>query len=137
MIDTDLLAQELTRDEGSRNKPYIDTVGKSTIGVGRHLADVGLSDDEILILLKNDIDRVLLELDRVLPWFRGMTDNRQRVIANMSFNLGLPTLLQFKATLSAMQAGRYDDAAAGMLDSRWSSQVGDRAKRLAQMMREG
>jgi len=137
MINTILLAQELTRDEGSRSKPYLDTVGKSTIGVGRNLTDVGLSDDEILMLLKNDIDRVLDELDRVLPWFRSMSDNRQRCLANMSFNLGLPTLLQFAATLAAMQAGRYDDAAAGMLDSRWSSQVGDRAKRLAQMMRDG
>jgi lysozyme len=136
-MNTDLLAQELTRDEGSRSKPYVDTVGKSTIGVGRNLTDVGLSDDEILMLLKNDIDRVLAELDRVLPWFRGMSDNRQRVLANMSFNLGLPTLLQFKATLGAMQAGRYDDAASGMIDSKWARQVGQRAVRLAQMMREG
>jgi lysozyme len=136
-MNTDLLAQELTRDEGIRSKPYLDTVGKSTIGVGRNLTDVGLSDDEILMLLKNDIDRVLDELDRVLPWFRSMSDNRQRCLANMSFNLGLPTLLQFKATLGAMQAGRYDDAAAGMMDSKWARQVGQRAVRLAQMMREG
>jgi lysozyme len=136
-MNLDLLAQELTRDEGSRNKPYLDTLGKSTIGVGRNLTDVGLTDDEILMLLKNDIERVLAELDRVLPWFRSMTDNRQRCLANMSFNLGLPTLLQFKATLGAMQAGRYDDAAAGMLDSKWSRQVGQRAVRLVQMMREG
>jgi lysozyme len=136
-MNTDLLAQELTRDEGSRSKVYIDTVGKNTVGVGRNLDDVGLSDDEILMLLKNDIDRVLAELDRVLPWFRSMTDARMRVLANMSFNLGLPTLLQFKATLGAMQAGRYDDAAAGMMDSKWSRQVGQRAVRLAQMMREG
>lgn len=136
-MNADLLAQELTRDEGSRSKPYFDTVGKSTIGVGRNLTDVGLSDDEILMLLKNDIARVLAELDKAIPWFRSMSDNRQRCLANMSFNLGLPTLLQFKATLAAMQAGRYDDAADGMLASKWAVQVKDRAKRLAQMMREG
>ena len=136
-MNIDLLAKELTNDEGIRSKVYVDTVGKKTIGVGRNLDDVGLSDDEIQFLLKNDISRVLDELDRALPWFRIMSDNRQRVLANMSFNLGLPTLLQFKATLAAMQAGRYDDAAAGMMDSKWSSQVGQRAVRLAQMMREG
>jgi lysozyme len=136
-MNIDLLAQELTRDEGSRSKVYVDTVGKNTVGVGRNLDDVGLSDDEILMLLKNDIDRVLAELDRVLPWFRSMTDNRQRCLANMSFNLGLPTLLQFKATLGAMQAGRYDEASAGMMDSKWARQVGQRAVRLAQIMREG
>ena len=41
------LVQQLTRDEGIRNKPYVDTVGKVTIGVGRNLSDVGLYPDEI------------------------------------------------------------------------------------------
>lgn len=136
-MNIDLLSQELTRDEGKRNKAYVDTVGKQTIGVGRNITDVGLSDDEILMLLKNDIARVLAELDKAIPWFRSMSEVRQRVLANMSFNLGLPTLLQFKATLGAMQAGRYDDAASGMMDSKWARQVGQRAVRLAQMMREG
>ena len=136
-MNTDLLVQELTMDEGKRNKPYVDTVGKVTIGVGRNLTDNGLSNDEIKYLLMNDINGVLAELDNALPWFRGMTDNRQRVLANLTFNMGLPTVLQFKATLAAMQVGRYDDAADGMLASRWANQVGDRAKRLADRMRAG
>ena len=41
-----------------------------TIGVGRNLRDVGLSDDEIEYLLNNDIDRVEKQLDTYFPWWR-------------------------------------------------------------------
>lgn len=137
MIDIALLSDELRRDEGVRAKAYRDTVGKLTIGVGRNLDDRGLSSDEIDYLLKNDIQIVLDELDKRLPWWRKMSVVRQRVLANMAFNMGLPVLLAFRNTLAAMESGRYDDAAAGMLSSKWAKQVGARADRLAKMMKEG
>lgn len=131
------LERELTTDEGKRSKVYKCTAGKNTIGVGRNLDDVGLSDEEISFLLRNDIARVCAELDGALPWWRQMSDARQRVLANMSFNLGLRGLLGFKNTLAAMKEGRYKDAAAGMQNSLWARQVGNRAKRLAEMMERG
>jgi lysozyme len=136
-MNRELLAQELTRDEDKRNKVYKDSLGIETIGVGRNLRDKGLSDDEISYLLKNDMAETEIALDRAFPWWRQMSDARQRVIANMCFNLGINKLSGFVNTLRAMKEGRYDDAADGMLKSLWASQVGDRAKRLAQMMREG
>ena len=36
-------------------KPYKDTVGKLTIGVGRNLDDVGIGEEEAEVLLRNDI----------------------------------------------------------------------------------
>lgn len=45
------LKEELIRDEGLRLKPYRDTVGKLTIGVGRNLDDVGITKDEAMHLL--------------------------------------------------------------------------------------
>ena len=53
----------------------------------------------------------------------------------MAYNLGINSLLGFKNTLATIQAGRYNDAADGMLASKWATQVGDRATRLAKMMR--
>lgn len=131
------LERELTADEGKRNRPYLCTAGKTTIGVGRNLDDVGLSDEEIAFLLRNDINHVCADLDRELPWWRQMNDARQRVLANMCFNLGIRGLLGFKNTLAAMKEGRYKDAAAGMLVSKWAGQVGARAQRLAKMMEVG
>jgi lysozyme len=131
------LKDQLTIDENRKKKPYTDTVGKISIGVGRNLTDNGLSDSEIDMLLSNDIDDVISQLNVSLPWWTQMTDARQRVIANMTFNMGMDKVLEFKNTLAFMRTGQYDKAADGMLQSLWARQVGDRAKRLADMMRAG
>jgi lysozyme len=136
-FDMPTLLAELKRDEGVRLKPYTDTVGKLTIGVGRNLTDVGISDDECTALLQNDIAKVLAQLDRSLPWWRKLDPVRQRVLVNMAFNMGMTGLLTFKNTLAAVQSGSYAAAAAGMLASKWATQVGARAERLADMMRTG
>ena len=136
-MNIDKLSAQLSIDEDKRAKPYKDTVGKLTIGIGRNLDDVGLSPDEIQYLLGNDIARVKAELDGAMPWWSQMTDARQNVLANMCFNMGLPRLSGFVNTLAAMQTGKYGAAADGMLASKWAAQVGDRAKRLAATMRTG
>mgnify|MGYP001023309749 CR=1 FL=1 len=134
-MDINLMRKELIRDEGLRLKPYKDTVGKTTIGIGRNLDDVGISKDEAYLMLDNDIQRTSDSLDKNLPWWKTLDEVRQRVILNMAYNLGINSLLGFKNTLAAIQAGRYNDAADGMLASKWATQVGARATRLADMMR--
>lgn len=132
-----LMRVELIRDEGIRLRPYRCTAGKLTIGVGRNLEDVGISVEEANHMLDADIDRAAAALDKALPWWRDLSEARQRVLLNMCFNLGIGSLLGFKNTLAAIKAGRYEDAATGMLASKWAGQVGDRAKRLAAMMKTG
>lgn len=144
-MDQALLAQELERDEGKRLKPYKDSVGKVSIGIGRNLDDKGISDAECRIMLDNDIAEHVELLDRYCPWWRQMSEQRQRALANMGFNMGVgpsaeqPTgkLLTFKNTLAAMARGDYEAAANGMEASVWAKQVGPRADRLIKIMREG
>ncbi|MCG1054651.1 glycoside hydrolase family protein [Mycetohabitans sp. B5] len=135
-FDMPTLLSELSRDEGRRLKPYLDTVGKTTIGVGRNLTDVGIAESECDLLLENDVMHSVTWLDRHLPWWRSLDAVRQRVLINMAFNLG-GKLLTFVDTLAAMQRGDYAKAANGMLASKWATQVGARAYRLATMMRTG
>ena len=134
---SDELVRELTRDEGLRLKPYRCTAGKLTIGVGRNLDDVGISQGEAEIMLRNDIDRAAEGLDRELPWWRNLDEVRQRVMVNMTFNLGIAGLLGFKNTIELVRTGQYLDAAQHMLATKWAKQVGPRAERLALMMRDG
>lgn len=136
-MNHDTMRAELIRDEGVKLKPYRDTVGKLTIGVGRNLDDVGISEAEAANLLDGDIERTARALDKALPWWRNLDDVRQRVVLNMAFNMGINSLRRFKNTLAAIQAGKYEDAATGMLASKWAQQVGQRAQRLASMMRKG
>lgn len=140
-MNRDALESQLVIDEGLRLKPYRDMVGKTTIGVGRNLDDVGISKDEAMTLLGADLDRVEADLDRSLPWWRFMSEARQQALANMCFNMGLGDskrgLLSFRNTLAAMQQGDYKKAAQGMRDSAWAKQVGARSERLAKMMEVG
>jgi lysozyme len=128
-----ILVRQLIRDEGLRLKPYTDSVGKLTIGVGHNLTDVGITREQALDILAEDIAAAEKLLDTELPWWRSLEAPRRRVLLNMAFNLGY-RLLTFKNTLRAAQEGRYEDAAEGMRASKWARQVGKRANRLAATM---
>jgi lysozyme len=140
-----LLDAELRRDEGVRYAQYLDTKGIPTIGVGHNLNAMPLpdgwtqpiTDDEVDILLNQDLQVVFNALDLHLPWWRQLDEVRQRVIANMTFNMGITTLLEFKNTLHAMQIGDYASAAGGMAASAWAREVGHRAGRLIEAMSTG
>ena len=129
------LRRQLIRHEGLRLKPYVDTVGKTTIGVGRNLTDKGISENEAIDLLRNDYVEVYHDLCAKLPWFTGLSAIRQRVLIEMGFNQGSAGLLKFTKTLASMERGDYVLAAEQMLLSRWAKQVGQRARRLAAMMK--
>lgn len=133
----DLLIAELKRDEGWKNKPYVDSVGKVSIGVGRNLTDRGVSDGEISDMLQNDISDAALQLCLHLPWWETLDDVRQRVLLNLCFNVGIGTLLTFAPTLALIQSGNYSEAARHMRASLWAKQVGQRAERLATAMETG
>jgi lysozyme len=66
-----------------------------------------------------------------------LDDVRQRVLANMCFNMGIGKLLGFKNFLVAVQAKDWTKAVAEMKNSAWFKQVGQRAVRLASMMESG
>ncbi len=136
-IDRAAMTRQLRLHEGERLKPYRCTAGKLTIGIGRNLEDRGITAEESAMLLANDIAREERELLRALPWVAQLDEVRQRVLLDMSFNMGLGGLLQFKNTLAAIQRGEYQRAAAMMLESRWAGQVGERAQRLSRMMATG
>ena len=136
-MDKTRLYEQLKLHEGKKNKPYKDTVGKLTIGIGRNLDDRGITEEEIVFLFGTDVALVEKELDKNFKWWRDMSEVRQRVLVDMCFNLGITKLLTFKNTLEAMRTKRYEDAASGMLNSLWAKQVKGRARRLANMMRTG
>jgi lysozyme len=138
---------QLIRDEGERKRVYDDATampivqgsvvsGHPTIGVGRNLAGLGITQAESRYLLANDIARVAEECRRIYPWFGALDDVREAVILNMRFNLG-PKLDQFVNTLAAISRHDYGEAASRMEQSLWHKQVGQRAKRLERMMRTG
>jgi len=135
-MDRTILRQELIRDEGLELKPYRCTSGKLSIGVGRNIEDRGISKATAMQMLDEDFDIIETELDRAIPWWRTLSEARQRALINMAF-MGVPRLLGFKKMLTAMQAGAFERAADEALDSKWAAQVGARSQRVAKLIREG
>ena len=131
------LAEQLKQHEGLRLKPYTDTVGKLTLGIGRNLEGKGITEKEALFMLNNDVDYFYSQLNKRLTWFNALDDARQNVLVNMAFNLGIRGLLTFKMTLSLIEYGDYDNAATEMLNSVWAYQVGQRAIELSKQMATG
>ena len=134
------LAEMLERDEGRVRHAYQDHLGYWTIGVGRLIDSRkggGLSEDEIDYLLANDIRRKTAEVAKALPWISGLSGARQAVLVGMAFQMGTEGLLRFKNTLAMVQAGDYDGAADGMMQSLWARQTPDRAARMSKQMRTG
>lgn len=130
------IVEQIKLHEGFRNKPYKDTESYLTIGFGRNLDAKGISKDEAEYLLENDIMEVVEDLKEHY-WFTTLDKIRQKVIIDMAFNLGMNGLISFENMIQALVEKNYDEAADEMLDSLWAEQVGNRADRLAQMMRTG
>lgn len=146
---------QLKEDEGTgptkdgRMLPYFDCCGKFfrececvkqghlTIGWGRNIEDIGISYAEGDGLLEHDIDAASALVGQQYQWTAGLDGVRYAVLTNMMFNMGARTLGGFTTTLRLVQQGLYADAAKQMLKSKWASQVGKRAVRLAKQMDSG
>ncbi len=115
---------------------YPDTVGKVTIGYGRNIEDNGISIAEANFMFENDFQQCLNDL---IPykWYTGQPDNIKNALMNMCFNLGINKLLGFKRMIEAIENNDYTKAAFEALNSKWAKQVGDRAKDVALMIRQG
>ncbi len=147
MLDKKQLMEELIYDEGKVNEIYKDHLGYETFGVGHLIIEsdeecgqpVGteISEERIMYCLEKDIDAICDDLDRNIPFWRDLDEERQRVIANMGFNLGINRLLQFEKFLSAVEEKDYESAAIEMMDSKWATQVGPRSERLRDRMLAG
>ncbi len=134
----------LRADEGCRLRAYPDpltgaspwTIGYGHTGLDVHPATIWTLD-QAEAALAADLDRHCDDLVRALPWIDTLDSVRTAVLINMAFNLGVPGLMAFKATLAAVRSGAYARAANGMRASLWAKQVCGRAERLAREMETG
>lgn len=123
--------------EGRRKRPYIDTKGKITIGVGHNLSDRGLSDPAIDLILNEDILMSIRECES-FPFWNNLNEARQTALAELCFNLGFTKLRKFDTTLLLLAEGRYETAANNLNQTLWATQVQpSRRNRIVQMIATG
>lgn len=155
--DRDELVKMIAIHEGIVLNVYQDHLGIDTVGIGRNLQDRGITDGELLFMNKtiddvydnglteeeayylcmNDIAIVEKELLDSKPIVNQLSAVRQMVLVDMAFNMGVPRLRLFKNMWLAIEKVNYPLACVEMLDSKWANQVGKRAVRLSEAMKNG
>ena len=127
----------LKRDEGLRLHPYIDTVGKTSIGYGRNLTDNGIRLAEADMLLNNDINSAMTDCS-IWPWYRSLDPVRKGVIEQLVFNMGPYAVSGFRRMIACIERGDYAGASDELLASEWARQVQhERSARLAAQLSGG
>ena len=134
-MDIDKIRQTLIKHEGMRLDLYQDHLGIYTIGVGHNIQERGITTRVAHMMLEEDIDVAIKDLQRNISYFDKLPACVQEALVNLSFNMGIPRLMQFKKTLAYLRNGEFESAADELLDSRYAEQVGRRALEIADMIR--
>ena len=140
-MNMDRLLQSVKKHEGYRNKVYLDTLGKRTVGVG-HLCvedfwedDKEYSEEMLMNILKDDLKNAIEGAERLLKDCRILDSLAKEIIVEMVFQLGETGVSKFKNMLKALKEGPdYQTAAIEMLDSRWAKQTPERAAAMSSEM---
>lgn len=123
--------------EGYREKPYKDTLGVLTIGIGFNI-DQGLDAEEIDLIFNHRAMKAEKDAINIIgrSW-DNLNNPRQYIIKSMVYQMGAAGFSKFKKTIEAIRSGDYDTAANEMLDSKWALQTPNRALHHANTMRSG
>lgn len=129
------LAERIKKHEGLRLFPYEDSVGVLTIGYGHNL-DQGITREIAEAIFQRDLEIAEVGASTVVG-FSAMNEARQGVLIEMVFQLGTEGVHKFRRMLAAIKKRDYETASEEMLDSKWATQTPERAKTLANIMRNG
>ena len=144
-MDVDKLRKQLEIDEGIVHEIYLDHLGYATFGIGHLVRESDpenglptgspISESRVIEAFEQDVQTVLSDCAILYPDFDELPEEAQQIIANMMFNLGRPRLSAFKGMKAGVDSRDWNEAADQMVDSRWYRQVGARAERLVERMR--
>ena len=126
-FDRDLIKKRLIDFEGLVLKSYVCPTGYTSVGVGRNLETNGITEEEAMYLLNNDISTVIKKLDKHWIAWRKLPITAQYVCIDLVFNMGINTFMSFRKTRAYMEMGDFEKAGIELLDSQYAKQVGRRA----------
>ena len=142
-MNMDRLKDSVKQHEGYRNKVYLDTLGKRTVGVGHLCVEDFWEDDKeydekfLLEILEKDLGQAIIGA-RELMMEHGCMDINEKaeeILIEMVFQLGKTGVSKFKNMWKALSELNYVAASYEMLDSKWAKQTPNRAKSMAKIMK--
>jgi lysozyme len=135
----------IIRHEGIRYRPYKDSLGLWTVGVG-HLIGNGrslppdmnreFSHEEVMSMFNQDYEHHERAAQQIAGYGR-LNTNGKAALVDLTFNMGPKWISKFPNTAKALAAGDTEGAASGLENSLWYRQVGNRAPEIVSMIRAG
>ena len=142
-MNMERLLESVKKHEGYRNKVYLDTLGKRTVGVGHLCVEDFWEDDKeyeekfLMTILEHDLSSAIKGANDLMAenGCMDMNEKAHEIIIEMVFQLGKTGVSKFKNMWKALSGLDYSTAADQMLDSRWAKQTPNRANGMADIMR--
>lgn len=132
------LIQTVASAEGYSRVAYWDN-RQHTYGYGTKAPGEGATITEAMAMeaLKTELADAIEEAKELFPAFDSYTDARQEALAEMVFNLGKAGVRNFKRMCLYISRGEWEKAGNESLKSKWATQVGRRATRIANTLITG
>tara|TARA_Y100000593_G_C4316600_1_gene341263 strand:+ start:1075 stop:1479 length:405 start_codon:yes stop_codon:yes gene_type:complete len=125
------LVDSIKLSEGYRSTVYKCTEGYDTIGYGFAIKDLHLDEDICDMILERKLGELKLRIHKKFPFVLDLPEDVQDVVIEMCYQMGLSGFSKFKKTIAFMRLGKFREAAAEMLDSKWHRQTPNRSKKLS------
>ena len=140
-MDMSRLLESVKKHEGYRNRVYLDSLGKRTVGYGHLCVEDHWEDNreytvpELERVLEADLNNAIQGAEELCGDCPDLRDQAREIIVEMVFQLGKTGVSKFRNMWKALKVPDYPTAAKEMLDSRWAKQTPNRAKEMSDHMR--
>ena len=142
-MNLERLLESVKKHEGYRNKVYLDTLGKRTVGVGHLCVEDFWEDDKeyeekfLMTILEHDLQTAIKSAKQLIEEFGcdDIDEQAEEILIEMVFQLGKTGVSKFRNMWKALAEKNYIGASYEMLDSRWAKQTPNRAKAMADLMK--
>ncbi len=139
------IMEMIKKHEGVRTRPYKDSLGLWTVGVGRLIGDgKSLPPEMNREFSMAEVDAMFAEdykhhkeAAQKIPGFEKLNATGKAALIDLTFNMGPAWYKRWPNFSKALAGGDTEGAAKSLEDSKWYTQVGNRARTIVSMIRGG
>lgn len=143
-MSEDEIKQMIIAHEGKRNRPYQDSLGLWTVGVGHLIGDGKtlppemnreFSDEEVMAMFEKDYAHHRSAAMNI-PGFDKLNGRGQGALTDLTFNMGPSWISKWPKLKKQLEEGDTQAAAANLEQSKWYKQVGNRAPTVVSLLKD-
>lgn len=139
----------LRLDEGFKPKPYLDSLGYPTIGIGQRIGPKGALLNNYQFTISQSVADVWMQEIAMEYMTKLQNDSRTKAallkcnqartdaLLDMAYQMGVSGISGFRNMLVLISNGDFDKASKEALNSLWARQTPQRAKRISDVIRLG